>query len=355
MRHVFKAIAMLLLALPVPSQSQISTNGYPDFDAPETVDLPVVKVILKGGCFLYDEADNGNYIDREDDEFLWSGPCTAGQPIDGPGIFKSITVRGQLKGGWTEVSSSFRNGIMEGNMTWRKYVAFNPPDSRYFNGSGTFINGCNQGSENYADCAKDFATLSTRLKAKVATLQSVPAEGSRRAADMQIPPAAQSSVGRNAEQEANLAALGDWAPVTKTPPTTDAYLYDDINHGKCPLIKPIAENTGSQMAYGHYQLINTCSYPVKLMACVSTDRADGTPAPNYAKHVSGTECPGMGWGGTTLDANEVKEERAWYQYRNIRWSFIVCREGWDFVGSDGISFPSKRIDAEYRCRKARPR
>lgn len=86
MRHLLTAIAILLLALATPSQSQLSANGYPDFDAPETEGLMIVKVILKGGCFLYDQAGNGAYLDGEDDEFLWSGFCTAGQPINGPGV-----------------------------------------------------------------------------------------------------------------------------------------------------------------------------------------------------------------------------------------------------------------------------
>ncbi|WP_218647274.1 hypothetical protein [Sphingobium lactosutens] len=271
-----------------------------------------------------------------------------------------MTVRGQLRGNWTEVSSSFHNGIMEGSTTWRSYVAFNPPDSRYFNGTGTFVNGCSRAADEHSDCEKDFALLATRVKGKFGALPGVSAGGGNSAADRQTPQqetplAAPSSGGRDAERDADLAALGDWAPAAKTPTAADPYLYDDMNHGNCPFIKPIAEEMGSQMAYGHYQLINTCSYPIILMTCINPDRADGTPAPNYDKHLAGAECPGIGWGGTALDANEVKDERSWYQYRNIRWAVMVCREGWDFVGRDGSSFPSKMIDAEYRCRKMRPR
>jgi hypothetical protein len=130
------------------------------------------------------------------------------------------------------------------------------------------------------------------------------------------------------------------------------WLYDDNDHGKCVSVEGVAPTGGTAMAYGRHKMINACAYPIKLLVCISVDRADGTPAPNFEKHQEGARCPGMGWGGTTLNANETKDGREWFEYRNLKWDILACREGWDFVGADG-RFPSGTIGEKYSCRQRR--
>ena len=131
------------------------------------------------------------------------------------------------------------------------------------------------------------------------------------------------------------------------------YLYDDVNHGNCVSVKVAAGNTGSKLAYGRYSLINRCAYPLKLLACVNVDSADGKPSPTFDNHQDGQKCPGMGWGGTTLKASEIKENKTWFEYRNIKWQIRACREGWDFIGEDG-RYPSDILGARFSCRMRRP-
>lgn len=131
------------------------------------------------------------------------------------------------------------------------------------------------------------------------------------------------------------------------------YLYDDVNHGNCVSVKVVAGNTGSKLAYGRYNLINRCAYPLKLLACVNVDSADGKPSPTFDNHQDGQKCPGMGWGGTTLKASEIKENKTWFEYRNIKWQIRACREGWDFIGEDG-RYPSDILGARFSCRMWRP-
>lgn len=133
------------------------------------------------------------------------------------------------------------------------------------------------------------------------------------------------------------------------------YLFDDDDHSQCVAIEGIAEGVGNALAYGHYRTINKCSYPIKILTCITPDRADGSPAPNYDLHEDGQPCPGIGWLGGSLAANETEDGREWFRYRNLKWEIRACREGWDFVGRDGVDFPSKVLGEKYRCRKLRPR
>jgi hypothetical protein len=132
-----------------------------------------------------------------------------------------------------------------------------------------------------------------------------------------------------------------------------AFLYDDDDHSQCVDVQAIGESVGTGLAYGHYRLVNKCAYPIKLLTCIDADRADGSPAGNYDAHEEGRPCPGMGWLGTALTANEVKDEREWFRYRNLKWEVRACREGWDFVGEDGANFPANTLGSRFRCRKLR--
>ncbi len=131
-----------------------------------------------------------------------------------------------------------------------------------------------------------------------------------------------------------------------------SWLYDDADHDQCLDVQAIAPKSGNALAYGRYRLINNCDYRIKLSACITTDRADGTPSPNFNRHKDDERCPGMGWGGMELLANEKKDERTWFEYSNIKWDIKVCKEGWDFAGEDGESMPiNSPIGGKYTCRK----
>lgn len=134
-----------------------------------------------------------------------------------------------------------------------------------------------------------------------------------------------------------------------------AFLYDDDNHSQCVDVQGIKESVGNGLAYGHYRMVNKCAYPIKMLTCIDADRADGSPAGNYDAHEDGRPCPGMGWLGTTMAANEIKDGREWFRYRNLKWEIRACREGWDFVGENGAGFPANTLGAHYRCRKLRVR
>lgn len=133
--------------------------------------------------------------------------------------------------------------------------------------------------------------------------------------------------------------------------SVDGYDYDDFDHGRCVEVEALPPGgSGSEMAYGHFLLKNTCAYPLKLLTCFAFDRADGSASPNYDRHAEGEKCPGMGWGGTTLGPNEERDVREWYEYNNIKWEVKACQDGWDFVGRDG-KYPAGILGEEYRCRR----
>lgn len=345
MRKRMRTLAMLMLGvsgivLAQPSHGATSRNNYVDFDAPELHELVIVKIVFRGGCFLYKEAGNGEYVDWEDDEFTWSGRCVKGQPVNGNGTHKRITKKGSLRGDWTEISTNVINGVMHGSYTWKSYVAWNSPGERNFNGSGTFNKGCDpQYKEGFNFCSAEFSQLAERLNAK-------------------NQPAASKSVAQNSPLSASDGARGAGSATSGRVGQNlgkggnPDWLYDDVDHGKCVSVQSVSNNTGSQMAYGHYKLINNCAYPIKLNACITSDRADGTPSPNFDQHQVGQKCPGMGRGGTTLDANGTSNGKQWFEYSHLKWDILVCREGWDFIGEDG-KYPSDIIGIKYSCRKRR--
>lgn len=164
MRRVLMALAAMSLGFPGVVPAQTGSGGHADLDAPEIADLNIAKVFFRGGCFSYEFGGNGNFIDSEDDDFIWTGQCLAGQPIDGPGTFKRITLKGSLRGDWTETAGTYVDGIGNGRFSWKSYVAWNPPDSRNFDGAGSLTRGCDD-SENDEYCAADFVTLVKRLGA----------------------------------------------------------------------------------------------------------------------------------------------------------------------------------------------
>lgn len=164
MRRMLAILAIVSLGFPAVVPAQTGSGGYVDFDAPENDDLDIVKVFFRGGCFSYEPAGNGDFVDSEEDDFIWTGQCEAGKPISGSGIFKRVTLVGSLKGDWTEISSTYANGIQSGKYSWKSYVAWNPPGSRDFNGSGSITRGCDD-SENDEYCVAAFAKLAARLEA----------------------------------------------------------------------------------------------------------------------------------------------------------------------------------------------
>lgn len=140
------------------------------------------------------------------------------------------------------------------------------------------------------------------------------------------------------------------AVAANRPAAMSGWTYDDMDHGRCVSIKAFPARSGSAMAYGHYELTNSCAYPIKLLVCTNTDRVDGRPSEGYEQHRTGAKCPG-GWGGTELQASQTKDNRTWFEYNNIKFERLVCRIGWSFVGADGESFPQGFIGERYRCRK----
>jgi hypothetical protein len=131
------------------------------------------------------------------------------------------------------------------------------------------------------------------------------------------------------------------------------YMYDDDDHGHCVTVEPVGNNTGSQMAYGHYKLINTCNYPIKILKCITPDSADGSESPNFELHKDGLKCPGMGWLAGDLEANEVELGREWFEYNRLKWDLMVCRAGWDFV-AENDRYPSGILGETYGCKTRRP-
>lgn len=158
MRRTLTAFAIVWLGIPGAVSAQTGSGGRADLDAPELDDLNVAKVFFRGGCFSYEFGGNGNFIDSEEDDFLWTGECVAGQPINGSGVFKRVTVNGSLKGNWTETSATYVDGVQNGRYTWNSFVPGNSPDHRNFNGSGTITRGCDD-SENDQYCVADFSKL----------------------------------------------------------------------------------------------------------------------------------------------------------------------------------------------------
>lgn len=156
--------------------------------------------------------------------------------------------------------------------------------------------------------------------------------------------AAVSRSGTNATPSRNTASPTPAAPARQA----SGWIYDDINHGRCVSVRSLAPKSKTGKGYGHYELINSCAYPIKLLVCANTDRADGTPS---CQDPPGAKCPGGGWGGTELQANETKDNRTWFEFNNIKWEAVVCRIGWSFVAADGESYPKGYIGERYRCRK----
>lgn len=320
MRWIVALLAMLALGVSGAAFAQTGSGGHAVLDAPEIADLNIAKIFFRGGCFSYEFGGNGNFIDSEDDDFIWTGQCVAGQPIEGAGTFKRITTKGSLKGDWTEIAGTYVEGIGNGRFSWKSYVAWNPPGERDFGGSGSLTRGCD-GAENDEYCVADFAKLAERLNA---------AGGIRGAAS-----ATGGAVGQNRGKGGN----PDW-------------MYDDVDHGKCVSVEPTGQNTGSALAYGHYKLINLCAYPIEIMTCITADQQAGSDS-NYDLHRDGAKCPGMGWGAGDMNANEVQNGREWFEYNRLKWDIRVCRQGWDFIGEDG-RYPSDILGVPYGCRTRRP-
>lgn len=341
MRWILSLLAMVALGISGIVRAQTESgvanrNGHVIFDAPEIDDLNIVKIFFRGGCFAYVEAGNGNYIGEENRDFTWSGQCISGQPVNGSGKFKDITQRGGRYDGvgdWTEVTVNFVDGIMNGKSSWTAFIGMNQPDSQYQNGSENYVKGCidSLGRDSFDYCSAEFSTLADRLKARNSQFASSPVDDRMRGAAS----ATGGAVGQNRGKGGN----PDW-------------MYDDADHGKCVSVEAVSATGGSGLAYGHYKLINRCAYPIKVRTCITPDRLDGSDS-NYDLHQDGVKCPGMGWLGGGLKANEVQNGREWFEYNRLKWDIQACREGWDFVGEDD-RYPSDILGVPYGCRTRRP-
>lgn len=171
-----------------------------------------------------------------------------------------------------------------------------------------------------------------------------------------VAPQAVTTTSRNPYEDATPVQASGSSGLPEPPtPTTHAstgephsgFTYDDTNHSQCLSIRASGQNTGSRMAYGHYQMINNCSYPLVAQICTVTDNADGSPSDSWDKFRDGAPCPG-GWGGTEFTAGEVKSERTWFEFRNIRFHAYACRKGWSIVNQQDKSI--YLIGEQYRCR-----
>lgn len=165
-----------------------------------------------------------------------------------------------------------------------------------------------------------------------ASSQSTPSSGGMRGADS----ATGGTVGQNRGKGGN----PDW-------------IYDDVDHDNCVSVETQPPKWGTEMAYGHYKLINSCNYPIQVRICVTADRADGTPSPEFEQHKDGLKCPGIGWGMSMLQASAVSKERTWYEYKRLKWEIRACREGWNLIGADGEAYSDDLLGGKYGCRKRR--
>lgn len=314
------AWAALTITLPVQAQTVSGTVETAEENGTAT------HVIAVKGCKIFAPGVSANAVRRGGLAYLtaetnWSGACSAEGLADGTGVFQLCYSYGGQQG-CTVYEGTVRNGLLQGRVVEKFLVreggamVKNPlsPDT-----VSEYRNGC-RGSET-CDPAS-----ALRLQARY-----LAAGGSRQPAPV----------------SPTMSGASTPAKASGSP----GYVYDDDEHGQCVTVEGLAPRSGREMAYGRYKLINKCAYPVKLRTCITPDRADGTPSPNFDSHQDGALCPGSGWGGTSLGANEMREDRAWYEYRRIKWEIMICREGWDFVGADGKSFPTDIIGSSYGCRK----
>jgi len=69
-----------------------------------------IKATTQEGCYLNWYTSVGGWLQSDPPAFLWTGPCTAGQPIDGEGVFYVEWSSGQVFG----FRGRVRNGMMDG-------------------------------------------------------------------------------------------------------------------------------------------------------------------------------------------------------------------------------------------------
>lgn len=185
-----------------------------------------------------------------------------------------------------------------------------------------------------------------------------PATATARPAPAAIPPAVTTTssnpYGNNSATTPSSypdTSSGVSAPPSATNASTgnrrSGFTYDDTNHSQCLSIRTTGQNRGSRMAYGHYQLINNCGYPIMAQICTVSDNADGSPSDSWNKFQDGARCPG-GWGGAAFKAGEVQDSKTWFEFRNIRFHAYICREGWSIVNMQDKSI--FLIGERYRCR-----
>lgn len=136
-------------------------------------------------------------------------------------------------------------------------------------------------------------------------------------------------------------------PTSSSGNRPSGFTYDDTNHSQCLSIRATGQNSGSRMAYGHYQLTNRCNYPITAQICTVSDNADGSPSDSWNRFQDGAPCPG-GWGGAAFKAGETQNSKTWFEFRNIRFHAYICREGWSIVNRQDKSV--FRIGEQYRCR-----
>ncbi|GAB3382000.1 hypothetical protein NCG89_10095 [Spongiibacter taiwanensis] len=289
-----------------------NSKGKIDWSAPEVKDLNIVKVQLPGGCYLYDWAGNGDYLEDDIDAFSWRGPCLEGHPISGYGVWRRETT--SFDGGVDriEVSGLFRDGVLDGKATVLLFFHFNPPEHRLSIVDANFADGCDLAAEDFQWCEDAFSALQR--------------------------------VTRSPEQ-AQGKEVSDVYPEQK-----NTSQYDDLTHNSCISLQELPHHSTSAMAYGNYIINNSCDYSVSLTFCTAQDRADGTPVDDFQVVAETKRCSG-GFGATVIRPKSQYKGKTWYTYNRIEMYYYACREGWTPVSSKTDKYV-RFIDEHFRCRRS---
>lgn len=337
MRWIISLLAMTALAFSSVAHAgkeKGSTTGVLEV-VPDQYDNEYGAVFRLNGCIVIAMEKYAGYDissdDLQEDRSSWSGACAANGMAEGKGVLKLCVFSDGFFDRCTVEEGIMRNGLLQGRVHYW-FEQYNDDGSimgNKFESWEEYNNGCPLDPNNERNSSPCDTELGPKLQTRYLTSAS---GGSVRA----VASATGGAVGQNRGKGGN----PDW-------------MYDDADHGKCISVQPARRNTGSGLAYGHYKLINNCAYPIKIRTCITTDRADGSES-NYDLHQDGAKCPGMGWLGGDMDANEVQNGREWFEYNRLKWDIQVCREGWSFVGRDGVTYPGPLLGEEYGCRMRRP-
>lgn len=317
MRWILSFLSFVALGFSGAVHAQTEDPGVLDrVEVNETV----TSVILVNGCkFILPQDDfldgDGVHIAFLREKSSWSGGCNAQGLAEGFGVLRvGRSVDGDENSSY-DVEVRFVNGLQQGRGRF---------GGRLSGEEWNFKDGCSEDAPYACD-----STGALQLQARYIAAGGASPGGVQVAAS-----ATGGAVGQNRGKGGN----PDW-------------MYDDADHGKCVSVEGVPATGGGGLAYGHYKLINSCAYPITVRTCITPDRLDGSDS-NYDLHQDGAKCPGMGWLGGGLKANEVQNGREWFEYNRLKWDIQVCREGWDFVGEDD-RYPSDILGLPYGCRTRR--